>query len=1024
MGSKQLVLNPLLRILILTEFLFFTPIIKGEGLSFITDQDRIDRQESSMTRIARSIQKASNPIDRSRLQNLADSLYFSTEMDGKDSSEIADLYYYIGVCEFISNNYGKAVNWFQSAVKIKKELGVVDQNLGKSLFNLSVTFATIEDFEKVIIVMKQYLEYCPELYGKNSPEEAEAYTVLIGAYIQLKDFRAFLYNTFKALEIVAANKGGIEGYRLSYLYANIGSGYSRMGDFVKARIYLEEAEAVYRKFNMREDEHYINLSNNLGLVYGYLGLAEKEKAYFEIGTQLAVLNSSYSSFNLINSSAIRLAEDGDIEKGEKILLNLVEKAKGASKTDTKLLLNVLGNYALYLTEYSGKLPEALEIFSQCLVLLEENDGETISREKLLLSYSDALLKNGEPKLALSRIQEIIYSSAMVKTSSDIFINPPLDSLKPDRWVLRALQLKYRILKKMYSDSEDESILEAAAYTSEMVVSLIGKIRAGISEEESRILLGDRYRDSYLNVVDDFLQCYKNSGKQIFLEKTFEFAERSKAAGLLASTREMNAFQFHIPAQLGEQEISLQKEIGIYNAMISNENEKEQPDKDLLTFYNVKLINLLKSRDSLLLTFEKEFPSYYKIKYSNEVPSLKEVPGIIGRNTNYLNYIVSDSIIYIFLVNRKHMQVESIMIDTSFFGDLRYFRSLLSNPSPSVNARSRFKDFQEIGNRLYKTLIEPVSKYFISDNLIISTDNMLSYIPFETLLKSKYSGSEILYRELDYLMNNFNISYTYSVAFIEQMNSKKSFKTRDVIAFAPVYTRAFNIDSIFNKRQDIGVLNPLPFSQQEAEYVTDITGGKLYLRNEARESIFKKQAGEYNIIHLAMHTLINDQNPMNSALVFSQDNDLPEDGLLYTYEVYGIPLKSRLVVLSSCNTGFGKFSSGEGILSLARGFLYSGSKSVIMSMWEVEDKSGTEIIKMFYSNLTKGKRKSIALRDARVSYLKKAKQTESHPYFWSTLVVYGEDEAVYPKKNIVYISILCILVAVVFLVFYLRKRRYS
>jgi CHAT domain-containing protein len=356
--------------------------------------------------------------------------------------------------------------------------------------------------------------------------------------------------------------------------------------------------------------------------------------------------------------------------------------------------------------------------------------------------------------------------------------------------------------------------------------------------------------------------------------------------------------------------------------------------------------------------------------------------------------------------------------------LKYFRSLLSIPSPSENARSRFKDFQEIGHRLYKILIEPVYENLISENLIISTDNILSYIPFETLLRSTYSGEGILYRELDYLMNNYNVSYTYSAAFIDQMKSRKNFKTEGLIAFAPVYSRSVNIDSVLNKRQTGSVLYSLPFSQQEAEYVSEVTGGQLYLENEARESIYKKHAGDYNIIHLAMHTYLNDQNPMNSAMIFSQADDLPEDGLLYTYEVYGIPLRSRLVVLSSCNTGYGKLSTGEGILSLARGFLYSGSHSVVMSMWEVEDKSGTEIIKMFYDNLIKGKRKSIALRDARVKFLKNAKQVESHPYFWSTLVVYGEDEPVFPRKKIIYISIFSILMGLAALGYYLRKRRYS
>ena len=70
----------------------------------------------------------------------------------------------------------------------------------------------------------------------------------------------------------------------------------------------------------------------------------------------------------------------------------------------------------------------------------------------------------------------------------------------------------------------------------------------------------------------------------------------------------------------------------------------------------------------------------------------------------------------------------------------------------------------------------------------------------------------------------------------------------------------------------------------------------------------------------------------------------------------------MVVLSSCNTGTGLLYSGEGILSLARGFIYSGSQSVVMSMWEIEDKSGTDIVELFYKNIRKGYSKSVALKE--------------------------------------------------------------
>ncbi len=140
----------------------------------------------------------------------------------------------------------------------------------------------------------------------------------------------------------------------------------------------------------------------------------------------------------------------------------------------------------------------------------------------------------------------------------------------------------------------------------------------------------------------------------------------------------------------------------------------------------------------------------------------------------------------------------------------------------------------------------------------------------------------------------------------------------------------------------------------------------------------------------MHTLLNDRFPMHSKMIFSTEPDSSEDGFLNTYEIYGIPLKAKMVVLSSCNSGSGYLHEGEGILSLARGFAYSGSKSVLLSMWEIEDRSGSEIIKNFYRYIKRGYSKSSALKKARIKFLKNADQLRSHPYFWSAYVLYGDN----------------------------------
>jgi len=978
----------------------------------------------SLAKTYAAIVKSVKGRDTLRLQSISDSLKNTFKSPVLDSLYLSELYYCTGISNSLIGRFDEAIKWLTTSILLRQRLKVHDKILGKGLFNLGICYGNLGDYNNEILYMTDYLELSPEIYGESSGENAEAYTSLIGAYVELKNFQKFLDITSLALDLISLKKDSIKGNALALLFQNIGVGYNRMGNYSKSRIYFEEAESVYKNQKLESVDYYINLINALALTYGYLELTEKENEYFEMGTALAIANPSFDSFNLINSYAIKLADDGSIAKGEDLLAGLLSKAEMVYGKNSRYYIDVVAKYAAFLGQYSNKFEKALPLYPPCIEYISTHPEDFVLGEMVLRDYSEALLENGELELALYYIQELLWKNDTILYADNKYKDPPLDSLKAERRVLKSLQLKYRILKEMYYSSHAIVLIENAAYTSETMIGLIDKIRSTISEEESRVILAGQYRNSYLNAIHDYQLCFSESGDIRFLKKAFEFSEKSKAAGLLAATREMNALQFHIPSEFAAREVKLQKEIGMYNALIAKENKNKIPNKNLISVFNRKLISLFKSRDSLLVTFETKFPSYYKIKYTSKATAMEDVPAIIGRSNNYLNYVVSDSLLFVFIVNRKYKNVVTLKIDSLFFKDVEDFRTLLSSPSPSGNARTNFNDFQTLGTSLYRKLIEPVEKYFVSDNLIISPDNLLSYLPFETFLASAYDGNEIVYRKLDYLMNHYNISYTYSTAFIEEMSLRKRIRADGLIAFAPVYSKIVNIDSILNKRQSGYNLSSLPHSQLEADYVAEIAGGKSFTNGSATESLFKKEAGNYNIIHLAMHTYLDDQNPMNSFMLFSADSSLLEDGFLYTYEVYGIPLKAKMVVLSSCNTGYGKYSSGEGVLSLARGFMYSGGRSVVMSLWEVEDRSGTDIVNMFYDKLVKGKRKSTALRNARMSYLKTANQLRSHPYFWSTLIIYGDDAPVFPSRKSITISTIFITSILMVLLYYFRKRRYS
>jgi len=945
----------------------------------------------------------------------------NSELDELTRSES---YYLIGIYYSFTNEFSDAIQYLNLCIALKEKRKEYDELYAKALYNIGIMYFKIGNFNKHEEYSIKSLEIKKEIYGDSSPLLIDSYSSLAAAYIELQDYeKSLLYSNY-GLAIATKHPENVDPYVLFNLYYNLGVVYIRLADITKTKLYLEKAEIIYKNNQLNNIPNYINLLNSMAITYENLGLLEKSNEYYEKGISLALSTNSAVAYNLINSYSISLGNASNAKKGASLLYDALSRAKIKAGEESGEYYEVVNNYASYLTEYKIDNKKSLELYGLCLDYLENNNENSVFRTSVLIGYSRALNEAGENQKALEIIQSLLFPGKILKSNNDLFTNPDINGTKIDKINLNILRLKYQILWSIYKKSYDQKILEAASSTSELIVALIEKLRINISEDESRLILGDKYRNSYIDAIHNFNLLYSNTGDNFFLVKAFEYSEKSKVAGLLASTRELKALQFNIPSHISNLEKKLQRDISLFNERISDETVKENPDLNILELWRDNLLETTRLRDSLILVFEKLYPDYYAIKYNTHVAEVKDIVKIAGRNGNYINYIVSDTLLYIFLANRKHLELLTERIDSAFFNNIRAFKNLLSNPSYSGNARADFKNYLSDGFELYKLLLKPLAKYFISNKIMISPDNILSYIPFGAIPMSAPSDENIFYRNISYMMDYFDISYTYSATFLLESSMKNYGRGNKTIAFAPDYPDPVDIQSVLKNRQSKkDILRDLPYAREEARFVSNIYRGDLYLNSDAKESVFKKEAGNFDIIHLAMHTIINDDDPMRSTLIFNK-NDSLEDGLLKTYEVYGIPLKAKMVVLSSCNTGSGHLSSGEGILSLARGFIYSGSQSVVMSMWEIEDRSGTEIVKMFYENLKKGYSKSEALQKARISYLRTADQLRSHPYFWSSLVVYGDNSPLNRSRHLIISVLITLIIIVILISVYLRKRKYS
>ncbi|NUM82175.1 CHAT domain-containing protein [bacterium] len=185
------------------------------------------------------------------------------------------------------------------------------------------------------------------------------------------------------------------------------------------------------------------------------------------------------------------------------------------------------------------------------------------------------------------------------------------------------------------------------------------------------------------------------------------------------------------------------------------------------------------------------------------------------------------------------------------------------------------------------------------------------------------------------------------------------------------------------------LRSLPWSEKELDAIAEVLPGKFYKFTDASEERFKSEAPKHRIIHLATHAIIDDKAPLYSKLIFAKNPKGREDGLLHTYELYNMRLNADLAVLSACNTGSGMLVRGEGVISLARGFLYAGCPSIVMSLWSIDDKSTSLLMRNFYEGLSQGLTKDEALRESKLKMINSGDPVMSNPYYWAGFVTIGD-----------------------------------
>lgn len=988
-------------ILILSFFLFsyFPPLHAGDNIPPLTvDTSLVKKLDAFKLAMVES-----NPAAGEYYEWIMD--YLATH-DTRDTILLSDCYYYAGTYKYLTDSYDESKGLLQKSIRFRLAKDSIDDIYTKARTNLGLSYYHSGQPEQARENLELAVATREELFGPTSPLLLKTLVNLSAVYIDMSMYERALSVSLRGIKLAEAHPELTENINLLNLYFNTGVSYMNIFDFNRAKRNFELAYSLQSRTEPIDIENILRSYVSLAASNFELQNIEESEYYFKKAIDL-VESTHYKGrvlYSLYDNYSRLLSEIDDLEGARKYLLLSVDEAEKAFGTNSRDHIIQLLNYAYFLLQETDDYTQLDKVLKQALTYADNNEHDRRVKGEAYLYHARLLYDTGRNSEALEYINLLIgdslIMSSRIRTAAHLY--------------------KSRILMGMPGAESDVEILKEALSAAEKTIALIEDTRIRVKEYESSSRVSGSFFEAYDLSLSILHSLFELTGDPVYAESAFAVSEKSRAAGLLLATRNNRTMNYHLPPDLASLERRLLADLRDYNEVIYNESAKQEPDYDLINRYRQLSVKTGARHDSLIRIFEKDYPRYYNLKHNTGVSSIEEIRDRIGKKGNFIEYYLSDSLLYIFLINDRVFEIKTVSGGENLRDMLIDFRNILTEPSIVTGSASQYRQFVKLSSELYKSLVLPLKEYLSSDRLIISADDLISYIPFEALISEVPGYDGVNYRKLAYLLKEYNIVYEYSATLLsEKLSSRRSIRNH-TLAFAPEYSSNLDINDLMMTRQLIrDSLGSIPGAREEAIYINKLLGGDLFIDERATESAFKNNILKGDIIHLSMHTLLNDREPMYSKMIFDMEADTIEDGMLNTFEVYNIPFRSKMVFLSSCNTGSGFLQSGEGVMSLARGFFYSGSPSVIMSLWEVDDMSGSNMVKNFYSYLKKGYTKSRSLREARMDYLSGADQMRSHPYFWSTLVIMGNDDAVYlPVKR--YLLIIILLAAAYLLVRYYQK----
>jgi CHAT domain-containing protein len=819
---------------------------------------------------------------------------------------------------------------------------------------------------------------------------------------------------------------------MAYIYKVIGDIYFGLNRYDKALLYFnKEKQSVKKEYSSKYLQATYLAQSNQNIAKVYIKLGQRKKAIKILNNNLKKFPFLHPLFRLKDYIYLKyLYTKTPIKLNRlKFILNELLKIRNEfiSKTAIRCSIdNHIGEIYIYLKEYK----KSKSYFKTCLSIAEKQYKKKLDyKENSYLIYG--LL--GKPSLDLItpnfNLGLLYVEQKNFKKANEYFkkafkatkIQPPFISEieKSDilfyRGIMEFLLKNYnkslslfKKAKKYRQDSKGNNSLLYEYIAIANVLDALNKIDKSYEYIQKAYSLFLKNRNRNFKILDD-------KGKRIYID-TIKYSLIEDALlpiGYRYTIKNKNAKQTMLNNWLKYKGTIFEYQ-NILSTIYHNTSDKRVKNSiDKLKRLTIELDNLdnsdikPKKYNEIKESIEEKIHNIevnlskenqrFKEQLDLKNIDYKEIAKNLKDNQLYIDFAKGKDNYYIFtLDNRENITFKQIDKNQTeaINKNIKEFLDINKKIAENINNQKLIRELKpktdKILSKLYNLLIDKnIEDKKEIDRLIISSDGIINFLPFETLFDGK-----------NYLIEKYTISYISSGReFIRQIKRKNSSNHNKIVIFANMdfqlelppkekdTKKGIDNITIF----DIDSLSKLDATEEIKAIKSNFKNIKIYQEENATvENIFKIKSPK--ILHISTHGVyLNNKNILNpmrrSALAFSGADNASyigdARGFATALKLSSLDLEgTELVVLSACESGLGVVQEAEGVIGLPKAFIQAGAKNVVISLWKVSNNKSALLMKYFYDNIAKGKDYTTALRDA------KLKMLSLHPYFWGAFIIYG------------------------------------